>query len=555
MTANRLTTAVVAVILFLAPDLCHAAGPNIAWSNPFDPAGPSRVIVSLNNGVTNLGWYTQGQVVKLASTDGTSLMVYALSNRVVNLISSGRRSLCLTNLAAGCYFVENGDDRAGFMVLPGDWRAFWDMGDCFESWSATPPVKKLYTQFWDPRMIRVGPDVCRWPSLSDEKPLDPKRLDWIRLDAVVAEQVVGQGRTALCMMKMPNDWQVDNNHFVQNYTNYVAALLGRYWRQCESGSLRLEIWNEPWRDTITPTATGWWRAHWQEAGGTSGAWEDFYCTFLKAVINLKQRLGSHVLLYGPTTQDATCTYWGLFKRLQAENLLPALSGLSFHVYNSEPEDPAFDARENCDQTLWGSVKTTRQIVGPHLPFIVDEIGFAGRSALSDRPYSHCSCPGCCSGALSWWEAMNQTIKETLVLLAAGAGRIEPHVGLFLPESDDLDRAIEFYGWERGRGPKPKTAAYLMLQSWFPPPGQSTAVLSTNDDKLILIAWSKDAVTCLCGWARDKSGAALNASPVTDVFGTPGPELLDTQPAFWRDPHRSPAQALAAYWDAFHPRQP
>ncbi len=436
-----------------------------------------------------VGLYREPETVTVQATGNAPVRVLSLAGDV---LYAGVSPVQM-RLRCGHYFVETEGDRTQFTVLPSNFAGADFFGASPGTFSAIPWVAALQNRT-QPAWARVS--AGGWKGLQPER----NTWNWRELDEAVN---VNRGRQIIVVADTPPDW-VGNEEFVDRYAEYTGELARHF-----DGKIRaIEIWNEPAAEVLNPRA---------RIPGVHdvGSLVRRYVELLRASRTAIRRASSSIQVIGPA--------WA-HPFLKAENTrfvelggARLLDGFSWHDYSMNHVAPdadgpgllRLDKRLSWYRSLYGD-----------MPFIVDELGLYGQSALGIRTTES----GEFVSPQNWYRGMCRTIKAVVMMRAGGVVALLPHCfhGTTL-----FPKQMEIAGWDQSppgeikpRGPKPQTAAFLMTCYWLN--GAKLIASRCLRDRLFVYEWRRaNGAPLIFAWCRE--GASVQLSPpaggrVTDVFG-------------------------------------
>ncbi len=423
------------------------------------------------------------------------------------------------HLRCGHYFVEAGDRREQFAVLPDGYR-----GASFLGTEAAPTGEDPSARARAERVALIQPawvrimDVSKWSYVRPTR----DRFNWRPLDQMVAANA--SRRIILAAWERPA-WVTDEE-FTPAFAEYVGKLAARY----QGRVFGIEAWNEPMpggNAVCLPGCSDWTQT------------VAVYNRLLVSAAATIRRHAKRVKVIGPAWYSTG--FVGESRVLRQE----LLDYFSVHDYAMRVVAP--------DRTSDFSVDSAHKISGlhrqlprlsavRHRPLLVDEIGLYGHSALGiptgGGPLNR--------SELDWRQGMLRTVKYVVMYRAAGAQCLLPHL---LPACAESPRTnLELYGWEaEDRGPHPKTTAFLMtchLLDGAQPVGDVRVVRNC-----FLSAWQfADGGAGVLAWCAESTSAKLPSGlpvRVGDIFGQELPaDKLDDEPRWLRpDPPSAPAAMI------------
>jgi hypothetical protein len=466
------------------------------FTQPFDPNTSKISMYPLQN----WGLFHKSETVSILTSNGLSVRVFNLRGTTVYQGPPG----ALPSLPVDHYFVECLGDRAQFCVLPDDYQ-----GASFLGVDAANGTDSAYSQ----RLNQIQPTWVRalvdgqWPIV---EPM-PGVWNWESLDRTVA---ANPGRKIIVTAFIRPSWVTNN--FLPQFLTYVTAMAQRY-----NGKIyAIQIWNEPWVETVTANGRAWGDIGNPVTGDMDidiPVWEQTLATLIATSKQAIRNVSSSIKVFGPDW--SSLDYANLVQEVVGLAGSQTLDACTFHSNTYSPTSDLIvgpDGTNELATLITPYVGTASWMVTEFHPFGASALGIP--TAGAD--------PGIPSPGISWQRGMNRLIQSVVMWRADGADAIIPHV---MPMSGSNTGANwEVYGWEwgtsanspEGRGPHPKTSAYLMTGYWL---NNATFVdARTPGQQVFLYAWRRpDNSSLVFAWTAEGHTASLQPSPaftVRDIFG-------------------------------------
>ncbi len=217
--------------------------------------------------------------------------------------------------------------------------------------------------------------------------------------------------------------------------------------------------------------------------------------------------------------------WSSFiSSLNMTNSIGLFDGWSWHDYmrGDQAPDQDYDGNPN-----WVPILETDRLsyyfgnFATQKPLLVDELGLYGQSALG---ITNTTTDPLYRSNLDWYRGMCRAIKTTVMYRACGVEAIIPTSFTFCAGGPDPN--LELYGWDQsatnssiGRGPHPKTSAFLMTGYWLN--GATLAGYRTPGTTVFLYAWQlTNNTSVVFAWAAEgQTVSLLNTTlAATDLYG-------------------------------------
>ena len=444
------------------------------------------------------GLFRETDTISIQTTDNSAIVVTDLDGAIV--YQGAPTSL---QLPRGHYFVACSGDVSQFAVLPADYAGASFLGLETPGPGTAPSILDAVQPGW----IRLaGGSGAYW---ADVQP-SAGTWNWAAADTVIS-RAAGSGHKLFWMAFVRPDWQTSDQQFIFDYTNYVARVAQRYGSQLYA----IVIWNEPgvvcsqWGRLPNPDAPNQCMTNLSQMVRS-------YLNVLQAARTAIKSVAPNVRVIGPSWSNPQ--YADVTAELESLGAMPLLDAFTFHDYDCLGVPPDENAPWKGTETLMPRVdervKALRDAVGDAAkPFLLDEIGLYGQSALGipntgDSNYV---------SGISWQRGMYRAVKMTALYLAEGVQVITPHV--LGGSTTDAANNLEIFGYELGgRGPHPKTSAFLMCGYWLK--DATLADYRTLGNKVFLYAWHRaDNTSLLLAWTvEDQSVALASSLTVRDIFG-------------------------------------
>jgi hypothetical protein len=494
--SGRMGQVILSMAFFgaLTVTVTRAQTPSTAFTQPFNWTTKKLIILpSLNQGL-----FKVGEPVTLFTSNNIPVTVYDLYGRTVYAGAPTTR-----NFAVGHYFVECNGDRNQFGVLPGDYAGASFLCDMGYSGYLDGDQRQQRVQ---PGWVRVGAGI--WRTVQPASGV----WNWTNMDIAMANNA-SRKILAIASSDGPPAW-VQPANLTSNYVLYLNALMQRYQGQIAA----VEIWNEPTQEQF-----------WSDPN-----WLNRLADLHRAGSVAISAINSNVLVLGPTPDSAGFVAGSAaLAAYGASNIIDGLSWHDYWAYKFPPDQNMSTSTQFAPDVLGRSL-AHREAAGFNGPVYISETGFFGQSSLGipTPPIDPSYVGGIVTNAPHWSVGMTRGIKNTVLYRAAGAELINPHL-LTLGDYSLTDGQNALYGWEYGgRGPEPKTTAFLMSCYWLN--GAKLADYRTLGGRIFLFAWQRTNNTSLViAWAREGQSVTLSnhtAFTKTDIYGTVLPRnTLDIQP--------------------------
>jgi hypothetical protein len=471
------------VLMALAIAACfHAVAVNAqGYTNSFLYSFNPAVSKISFTPATRQGLFGESDTITISTSDNSPIRVMAIDG---TLVYSGTPTAL--QLARGHYFVECNGDRSQFVVLPSDYQ-----GASFLGVDAADGTDSVYTQ----RLAQIQPTWVRaltegqWPVVEPS----PGVWNWSTLDQTVAASA---GRKIVVTAFIRPGWVTNN--FLPQFLTYVTAMAQRY-----NGRIyAIQIWNEPWYSTVTANGLAWGDIGNAYTGNPAVDLPVFYQTLATLISSSRaaiQGVSPSMQVVGPDWQSPEdCNMTQPVMSLLGSQ---PMNIFSFHANTWTSPDGLTSSGSN------GFAELTDLFL-PYigtLPWIVSEFHPFGTSALG-IPTSGAE-PGVPSPGFDWRRGMDRLTKTVVMWRAAGAQAIMPQV---LPicaatlTNNWEDYGVEYGPGSYGRGPHPKTSAYLMSGYWLNnatfvdsrTPGQQVYLYAWKqpDNSSLVFAWTTEGIT-------------------------------------------------------------
>jgi hypothetical protein len=288
------------------------------------------------------------------------------------------------------------------------------------------------------------------------------------------------------------------NNFLPQFLTYVTAMAQRY-----NGRIyAIQIWNEPYYSTVTANGLAWGDIGNAYTGNPTVDLPVFYQTLATLIQSSRaaiQSVSPSMQVVGPDWQSPEdCNMTQPVMSLLGNQ---PMNIFSFHANTGGSPDGLISGGSN------GFAELTDLFL-PYigtLPWMVSEFHPYGTSALG-IPTSGAE-PGVPSPGFDWRRGMDRLTKTVVMWRAAGAQAIMPQV---LPicaatlTNNWEDYGVEYGPGSYGRGPHPKTSAYLMSGYWLNnatfvdsrTPGQQVYLYAWKqpDNSSLVFAWTTEGIT-------------------------------------------------------------
>ncbi len=478
-----------------------AAGDDLPpFSQPFDPS-VSKIVVQPWQ---KWGIFRQSDAISITTSDGSPVRVFNLRGTTVYQGPPG----ALPALPVDHYFVECAGDRTQFCVLPDDYHGVTFLGvDAADGTDSAVAQRLDQIQPAWVRALTTG----QWPSM---EPL-PGVWNWEPLDRLVAANA---GRKIVVAAFIRPDWLTNSSQFLPHFLEYVTAMARRY----DGKIYAIQIWNEPWVETVTAYGLAWGDIGNPVTGNMAvdiPVWEQTLATLLAASAQAVHNVSPSVKVFGPDWSNAY--YTGSTRHLMANGGISALDACTFHADTAAAPDGPIAG----DGSGFANTAEIIQSYVGSLPVIVSEFHVHGRSALG-TPNQAEGAPGLPATGLTYLGGMNRLIKSVVMWRAMGVQAILEHVMPFF--AGGASPNYEIYGWDYAsanglpRGPHPKTSAYLMTGYWLNE--AEFADCRTPGQRVYVYGWRRpDNSSLVFAWATEGQTAPLRyALPfsATDIYGRP-----------------------------------
>ncbi|HUJ71319.1 MAG TPA: putative Ig domain-containing protein [Verrucomicrobiae bacterium] len=505
------------LVVLLSPlpvaSLTHAQtnGGFSGFNQPFDPTSSNIVYTTTNYS----GFFPAGDPIGLGTRDGSALTVFAWTGQL--LYTGAATNL---TLPVGHYFVQAGNDRNEFAVLPADWPTLTNLGDSGE-YGPFPPAQALES-FLKLGWIRGGID---WNTVQAG---GSNSWDWSFTDQIInlhhgLRKLVIQLQGAPNWIQDPTTgaWKVSRAQWLQAYTRFVQAIAQRYTNSIDV----MEVWNEPYDTDVLPTTN----------------LTDTTTLYVQMLAVARAAFPSSVKLSGPTVQSSLLVNYA--QSVAAAGGAQYIDYDSFHDYETRNGAPDIEQTNN---SLWLTIPARVQENSAvfQKQLMVDEIGLYGQSALGPG-LNPVVIPGdVLNSGINWFTGMTYAVKYAVMYSAGnaiqmpqtfleGASTGEGSPGTSGTAASLAAANLEINGFDLGgRGPHPKTSAFLVSQYWLA--GSTLAGWRSPGQQIFLYAWQRpDNTSIVFAWTIDGQTASLStnsALTATDIYGTTiQPTTLNNMP--------------------------
>ena len=513
------TVAMLLVVSFWSETFAQLPG----FTQSFDP-NISKIRVQPWQ---NRELFRQSDSVSIQTSDGSSVRVFNIQGTTVYQGPPG----LLPPLPMDHYFVECPGDRAQFCVLPDDYQ-----GASFLSVDKPTGIDSSFVEQLNqnhPTWVRILSDG-QWHVV---EPM-PGVWNWESLDQAVAANL---GRKIIVTAFVRPSWVTDNNRFLSQFLTYVTAMAQRY----EGKISAIQIWNEPWVETVTANGAAWGDIGNPVTGDMRidlPAWEQTLATLVAASRQAIRNVSTSIKVFGPDWQSLNYAYF-----VQEFVRMAGIHSLDAYTFHENSYFPTTDMVLGADTTI-----RLTDLITPYVgsaTWMVTEFHPYGASAVG-IPRAGAG-PGVPSSGINWQRGMNRLIQSVIMWRADGAEAVMLHV-MPLTGSNSAADNWEVFGWEWGngsysRGPHPKTTAYLMTGYWL---NDATFVdARTPGQKVFLFAWKRaDNTSLVVAWTAEGLNAPLQPDPtlvVMDIFGqTNQINSLTESPALFTSATLSPSVLMS-----------
>jgi hypothetical protein len=483
---------------------------------PFNPAVAKISFAPF----TRQGLFRESDTITISTSDNSSIRVMAIDG---TLVYSGIPGAL--QLSRGHYFVECNGDRSQFVVLPSDYQ-----GASFLGADADSGTDSIYSQ----RMAQIQPAWARVLTEGQWQIVEPSPgvWNWSALDQAVAANA---GRKIVVTAFIRPSWVTNN--FLPQFLTYVTAMAQRY-----NGRIYgIQIWNEPWFTTVTANGLAWGDIGNPYTGNIAvdlPVFEQTLATLIQSSRQAIQSVSPSMQIVGPDWSSNN----GLTQPLMSLLGSQPMNDFSFHANTGGTPDGLISG----DNGFAELTSLFLPYIGT-LPWMMTELHPFGASALG-IPTAGVD-PGMPSSGYGWQRGMDRLTKTVVMWRAAGAAAIMPHVlALCAPA---LSSNWEVFGLEYGpgsygRGPYPKTSAYLMSGYWL---NNATFVDSRiPGQQVYLYAWKRpDNSSLVFAWTAEGTTAPLRSTAsfnTMNLFGkTNTITALSEDPALFTSTTLSPSALM------------
>lgn len=490
-----------------------SAGAGPVFSFPFDPATAKIQLLPAER----WGLFSASDRIGIQTTNGSPVRVLNLSGAV--LYDGPPTTL---QLPCGHYFVETDGDRTQFAVLPDDWPRLDMIGWSGDS-SRTPCVLMRAER------LRLGwvRGMFNWAVIEPS----PGTWDWSVPDETFAVHH-GKRKIEMILGGTPNwvrnpqtgQWLVTRQQWLALFAEFARAVAGRYADKVDV----IAVWNEPWPDNL-PVAD----------------FDEMAALYVQMLQVVRAAFPRNVKLAGPVLDGPR---WWEAKRIADAGAAALLDYCAYHDYSTaaQPPDVAGVWRgQPYEHAVTAHERAQKHRAVFNKPILIDEIGLHGRSALGA---SNPSGSAENSSGIDWHRGMTYAIKNAVMYLSQNV-ILMPHV--FFASAQHESGNQEINGWELGgRGPHPKTSAFLMTCYWLHRAKVTGPVVL--DGEVYLYSWRHRASrqTLVIAWTiqeRSRRLPRIHGMSVSDIYGQPmDTDSLGEEPLLLRPAKRlSPRKALEA----------
>ena len=504
----------VVVCLHLGSAVVSFAATN--WSPATLLTQPFNISVSKIQITPSSRWglFRESDSISIQTSDNSPIRIFDLNG---NSVYSGAPTTF--TFLRGHYIVECNGDRTQFCVLPDDYA-----GASFLGTEADDGTDSALTQ----RLAAINPSWVRakngaWAAVEAQSGI----FNWVAMDEAIA---ANPGRKIIAYVADTLPAWVNSNNFFASYTQFVQALASRYPNQLAA----IEVWNEPWHDKFPNTTN----------------LDTFVAFYLQLVAQARQTvktINPAIQVIGPA--------WTSFDRgdsLAMTNSIGLFDGWSWHDYTRGLYAPDRDYSAPDWVPILESDRLSYYFgnFATQKPLLVDELGLYGQSALG---ITNTTTDPLYRSNLDWYRGMCRAVKTVVMYRACGVEEISPHVFAEFTQSPNPN--LELYGWDQsatnssvGRGPHPKTSAFLMTCYWLN--GATLADYRTPGQKAFLYAWQLTNNTSIVfAWAPEGQTVPLQTTGLpqaTDIYGrTNNFTTLTEEPVLFHSNDADPLVLLGA----------
>ena len=521
----RLGLLLTVLWLLLAASITHAQTNTgfSGFSRVFDPVSSNIVYTTTNYS----GFFRAGDPIGLGTRDGSALRVFAWYG---DLLYTG--SATNLTLPVGHYFVEAGNDRNEFAVLSADWPTLSNLGNS-GGYGPDPNVQAIQS------FLKLGwiRGTFHWDTVQAG---GSNSWDWSFTDQIISLhhgvrkiEIIVEGAPSWVQNPNTGVWKLTQARWLQAYTRFLQAVGQRYTNAIDA----IEVWNEPSSDDL-PTTN----------------FTDTTTLYVQMLAAARAAFPPSVKISGPTFQSSLLI--GNAQSVATNGGAPYIDYDSFHDYDTRNGAPDIE-QTNDLQWLTIPERVQQNSAVFHKPLMVDEIGLYGQSALGANLNPVPITGDVLESGINWFTGMTYAVKYA-VMYAAGEAIVMPQ-GLVQGSSSAASN-FEINGFDiGGRGPHPKTSAFLMSQYWLT--GSTLVGWRSLGQQIFLYAWQRpDHTSLVFAWTIDGQTAPLStnsALTVTDIYGRPiEPTTLDHQPPLFHSAGSDAAGLLDSVMAALpHPNLP
>ncbi len=498
MNAARRTAIGAAAMLLLAADGWSDRAVDheqpVLFTQPFNPANIRLRIEP----PSDHGLFRAGEPVTLKTADNAPVRVFTM--RGETLYEGAPRRLA--PLPPNHYFVETQGDRAEFAVFPADYRGAPFLGTEADHGRLAWHTEKL--ERIQPHWSRALVEGNTWLEIQPRR----RQWSWTQMDRTV-ELCRAHKRKLIVTAWMRPAWMTQDARFIASYCDYLRRMCARYGDKLYA----IEVWNEPNSRREWPNSPSLWIQSAESGAQVPAA----YVKLLKASRATIKSVEPSIKVYGagwaiPVTRE----FIEEFSRLGGSEYL---DGFTFHDYDLRVAPPDVDTviggnpRPRLDKLM----KQYRQLIGQK-QMVLNEAGLYGRSALG---IANTQSNGVTFlSGLSWQRGMARAVKFTVMYRAEDVAAIVPHI--LTGWTRDPKDNYELFGWEfGGRGPHPKTTAFLMTCHWLD--GARLTGKRIIEDRIFLYEWERpNGHRIVFAWCVEGQAIPMPSARqarVTDIFGS------------------------------------
>jgi len=414
--------------------------------------------------------------------------------------TSGGASLTFTASQVGHYFVQSGNDRAEFVVLPSDYSTLDNVGHDDDE-------TEVYSDIADRAKLNWVRVIADWGAIQTNQ---GAAFDWAATGSagysVIARLNSNSGKANVIFSLGHADWATNYAFadWLTDFTNFVAAAHAQF--GTNSSIVQLDALNEVSDGNVNTAFTG------------------DYSSYAKQVYQGVSVVWPAVPQIGPSESSPGSALPAL---CEAAGAAAYLDAVDYHDYYNGYGDSTGDPDDPVYGVVAGRAGLNLEELGTTNIFVT-ELGLLGASSLGypNDPiyvnYGNCF-PSCTSvdslPPYSWYRGLTRAMR-TAVLYAQ-------YRAVVLYHSFATAGGMDVTGID-GNGIKPKTSAFLMTSYWLNGATPVTNWVSGNFH-LAESVWS-NGMTNTFVWATEGTSVTTNLGvTVTDVWSNQWTGAIGEEP--------------------------